>query len=331
MDILYPIKVNSNSGVSIVFKEIGKRSKHDIHAFADPDFTDDIEGINLYNLPNYKTKKIIEYVRKQLSNFDLIQTCGYPQTVVAPLAKAVQSTNIIHTIHNASEFQGRNLRKFRIRAHRRVMTQIADKVITVSPFVKGHIETHYGRSGTVIPNGVDLSNFSPSVAKTRPDTILYVGRHQRAKHPYLPLKLAQEMHEKEFRLRLDPSREYRASADQVPNVTLLTDRLSREQMARELAQAGALLCPFENEGFGLVVIEAFASGTPVIGYNSGNLPNLIENEKTGLLTDSLQIDEWRNAVRDCDPDLGNAAVEVATRYTWDAGARQYDAVYETVH
>jgi len=42
------------------------------------------------------------------------------------------------------------------------------------------------------------------------------------------------------------------------------------------------------EGFGLTLIEAMATGTPVIGMNLGSIPEVIENQKTGFVVSSLE-------------------------------------------
>jgi glycosyltransferase involved in cell wall biosynthesis len=40
------------------------------------------------------------------------------------------------------------------------------------------------------------------------------------------------------------------------------------------------------EPFGLVLIEAMACGTPVIAYNEGAVPEIIEDGKTGFIVDN---------------------------------------------
>jgi glycosyltransferase involved in cell wall biosynthesis len=50
-----------------------------------------------------------------------------------------------------------------------------------------------------------------------------------------------------------------------------------------LADADVLLMCSRHEAMGRVTAEAMAAGRPVIGYRSGATPELIENEKTGLL------------------------------------------------
>jgi len=55
-----------------------------------------------------------------------------------------------------------------------------------------------------------------------------------------------------------------------------------------LGKATALLHPINfNEPFGLTVIESMACGTPVIAFNKGSMPELIENGKNGFLVNTV--------------------------------------------
>lgn len=57
-----------------------------------------------------------------------------------------------------------------------------------------------------------------------------------------------------------------------------------------LGQAKALLHPIDfEEPFGLSVIEAMMSGTPVIAFERGSMPEIIEDGKTGFLVNSLPM------------------------------------------
>lgn len=56
-----------------------------------------------------------------------------------------------------------------------------------------------------------------------------------------------------------------------------------------LGEAFALLHPISfNEPFGLSVAEAMLCGTPVIAFNRGSMPELIEDSKTGFLVDTIE-------------------------------------------
>jgi glycosyltransferase involved in cell wall biosynthesis len=63
-----------------------------------------------------------------------------------------------------------------------------------------------------------------------------------------------------------------------------------------LGNAAALVFPIDwAEPFGLVMIEALACGTPVIGWRNGSVPEIIDHGTTGFVVDS--IDEAVDAVR----------------------------------
>jgi glycosyltransferase involved in cell wall biosynthesis len=61
------------------------------------------------------------------------------------------------------------------------------------------------------------------------------------------------------------------------------------QKRRLLADARALLFPIEwDEPFGLVMIEAMACGTPVLGFRRASVPEVIDNGRTGFVVDDVE-------------------------------------------
>ena len=55
-----------------------------------------------------------------------------------------------------------------------------------------------------------------------------------------------------------------------------------------LGDALALLFPIDwPEPFGLVMIESLATGTPVIAYSNGSVPEIVEDGRTGFIVDNL--------------------------------------------
>jgi glycosyltransferase involved in cell wall biosynthesis len=57
----------------------------------------------------------------------------------------------------------------------------------------------------------------------------------------------------------------------------------REDIPSALKSLDILVCPSENEPFGLVLLEASAAGVPVIGADSGGIPEIIRHRSNGLL------------------------------------------------
>jgi len=105
------------------------------------------------------------------------------------------------------------------------------------------------------------------------------------------------------------------------------DPAQRNQL---LGKTCALLHPINfNEPFGLSVIEAMACGTPVIAFNKGSMPELIENGKNGFLVKT--VDEAIGAVSHIkDIDRACCRRHVEQHFTINRMVEEYIQVYETV-
>jgi glycosyltransferase involved in cell wall biosynthesis len=99
---------------------------------------------------------------------------------------------------------------------------------------------------------------------------------------------------------------------------------------RLLGKATALLHPINfNEPFGLSVIEAMACGTPVIAFDKGSMPELIENGKNGFLVNT--VNEAMDAVthiRDIERAFCRRHIE--RHFTANHMVEKYIQVYETI-
>jgi glycosyltransferase involved in cell wall biosynthesis len=95
-----------------------------------------------------------------------------------------------------------------------------------------------------------------------------------------------------------------------------------------LAGADAMLFPISwEEPFGLVVIEALASGTPVIGFRRASVPELIDDGETGFIVDD--VDGMVRAIDRLPAISRRHCREVAERrFTVERMADAYDAHYE---
>ncbi|MCH7962549.1 MAG: glycosyltransferase [Bacteroidetes bacterium] len=97
-----------------------------------------------------------------------------------------------------------------------------------------------------------------------------------------------------------------------------------------LGKATALLHPINfEEPFGLSVIESMACGTPVIAFNRGSMPELIENGKNGFLVNT--VDDAIGAVR----QIKNIDRKYCRRYieqyfTVNQMAEKYIQVYQKI-
>ena len=103
-----------------------------------------------------------------------------------------------------------------------------------------------------------------------------------------------------------------------------------EEKNEFLGRARALLFPIDwSEPFGLVMIESMASGTPVIAYRSGSVPEVIADGVSGFIVED--IDGAVEAVGRLD-ELDRAAVraDFERRFSVERMAHDYLDVYERV-
>ncbi|TWC05823.1 glycosyltransferase involved in cell wall biosynthesis [Bradyrhizobium macuxiense] len=110
---------------------------------------------------------------------------------------------------------------------------------------------------------------------------------------------------------------------------------SRAEVLREMANAQALVVPsLWYEGFPMVVVEAFARGTPVIASEIGGLAEVVSAGKTGALAPAGDAAALRNRITDllAVPDRAAAWGQAAravylARYAPDENLRLLEAIY----
>lgn len=103
-----------------------------------------------------------------------------------------------------------------------------------------------------------------------------------------------------------------------------------EQRKKLLSNATALLHPiYFNEPFGLSVAEAMFCGTPVIAYNRGSMPELIENNLSGFLVNNLE--EAIEAVKNISIINRKNCYNYATaKFSYEKMIDEYIEVYKKV-
>ncbi|TXS89794.1 glycosyltransferase family 4 protein [Parahaliea aestuarii] len=110
-------------------------------------------------------------------------------------------------------------------------------------------------------------------------------------------------------------------------------RLSREDVARLYAEADVLLNPSRVDNMPNSVLEAMASGLPVVSTAVGGVPYIIEDGVTGLLVAPDAPQEMTDAVLALAQDAGlyrriaAAALAQTRAYTWPAVREQWLALY----
>ena len=184
----------------------------------------------------------------------------------------------------------------------------------------------------VVPNGVPLRAFTFQSRVAADAPLVFLGRLEEIKGPHLAIEAARRArkrlilagnvepaHQDYFDERIRPF----IDDDTVRYVGPVTDREKNEL----LGGAAALLMPILwDEPFGIVMAEALACGTPVVGFRRASVPEVVSDGLTGFLASSMvELTDAVARVPQIDRRKCREAAE--TRFSDRAIVQQYESLY----
>jgi glycosyltransferase involved in cell wall biosynthesis len=111
-------------------------------------------------------------------------------------------------------------------------------------------------------------------------------------------------------------------------------RADRAQVAWLMGHAEVFVMPSRVEPFGIVALEAWRAGTPLVATTRGGPPEFVEHDRTGLLADPFDADALAGAIRRLLTDsalrgrITAGATDRLREFTWDRIAEQYERLYQ---
>jgi glycosyltransferase involved in cell wall biosynthesis len=172
-----------------------------------------------------------------------------------------------------------------------------DKLIANSYFVKNVFQKIYGRNADVIYPPVNIKKFR----KQNPENFfLSVQRFSPQKRIELQVDIFKKLPEERL-IILGPIEDYSYFEKIKENSPLNVEFISSDSKLIEMySKCKGVIQTGKGEPFGLVPVEAMASGKPCMAVNEGGFMETILNEKTGLLIDPPYIDNFMNAIQKFD-------------------------------
>jgi glycosyltransferase involved in cell wall biosynthesis len=210
----------------------------------------------------------------------------------------------------------------------------ADVNLVPSEFTRRQLLAKGFKRLSVWPGGVDLKRFSPAkrnekwrkrLAEGESDKMLivFVSRLSREKRVSLLLPIIKEFADVRLAIVGDGPDRKRLEKLFAGTPTHFAGYQRGEDLAAAYAAGDIFVFTGAEETFGNVVVEAMASGLPVVAPNSGGVVDLVENGKTGYLYPSENPKKLMRAVEKlvADPKLaqqmGLAGRAKAEDYSWE--------------
>jgi phosphatidylinositol alpha-mannosyltransferase len=230
-----------------------------------------------------------------------------------------------------------------------LMTKV-DVRIAVSEPAKEMVSQYFDGEYRVIPNGIDTSRFSPDmepiphlVDRAGGPRILFVGRYEESRKGFKYLLRAMPLIRQQFpdaRLTVVGSGRPEKFDDLISKYGIwgvdFVGMVPAEQLPRYYASCDIFCAPsIERESFGIVLLEAMASGKPVVASDIPGYASVMRDGREGLLVPPRDPVGLALAIVRLlsNPGLGHQFAErglvTAQRYAWPNVAKRVLETYDT--
>jgi alpha-1,6-mannosyltransferase len=221
--------------------------------------------------------------------------------------------------------------------------QPLDRILVASNDIYERLIEHTDKKVERIPLGVNLRLFRPRLAGREPagqrrPVILYVGRLSQEKDLRVLFEAFQLLNRRgAYRLQIVGDGPLRAKTEKfvhsMPHAMYAGPVPYGERLAELYASADVLALPSRNETFGLVVLEALASGLPVVAVDQGGPSNLL-CPQVGALAVPGNPEDFANKVASVLTDQTSAMrcrAYVERHFSWEKTFVRLLEIYEGLH
>ena len=297
--------------------------------------------------------RLAQFLKKESPDIVHTRTWGGLDGIIA--AKIAKIPIVIHGEHGFVEDDpyGKSIKR---RIIRKILSYGVDHYVAVSEDIKQWLmQSVYikAKSITKIVNGVDTEIFCPFNIEKRLFSsnginnrivVGAVGRLNPIKKHDLFLQAFSKLDHSRYNLKLiligDGPQRYLLESlkNKLPHSERMLLLGECDDVRKHYNAMDIFVLPSKNEGMSNVILEAMASGLPVIATSVGGNPELVTHKKTGML---IQPDS-SEAIRDSinfyleHPDIRevhgtNARLDAVKRFSLPRMVREYEELYKALY
>jgi D-inositol-3-phosphate glycosyltransferase len=313
------------------------------------------------HIPAFATA-VIDFAAREGVDYDLIHSHYWLSGLTGlglQEAWGVPHVTMFHTLGEIKNRASVSMKEteLRIDCETKIVAGV-DRIICATEAERTSIQVLYGADPAkvkVIPLGVDLDRFRPQDRQAARNAlglederiVLFVGRIEPLKGIDILINAAamldrdvdcsvlivggdESTHTQVARLQ------ELAKQRGVSHRISFIDAVDHDKLPLYYSAADICVVPSHYESFGLVAVEAMASGLPVIASRVGGLIGTVKDGETGYLVPWLCPEPFAERIElllDNEPlrrNLGAAAREEVARYRWENVAADVLAVYESL-
>lgn len=235
----------------------------------------------------------------------------------------------------------------------KIIIKNAGAVIALTEDMKQEMTKIYKRDITVIPNGLDITKFInlskenirrkmniPNDVKI----IIFIGRLKSVKGVEYLIEAMGLLGQKDVKTKLllvgDGAERERLEQlvkelELTKNV-MFVGRVSNEDIPKFLTMSDILVLPSLTEGFPNTILEAMASGLPIIATNIRGIPEIIKNGENGFLVESKNPEAIAEKIlslfenNELRKTISKKNKEDVKRYSWEDTTKKIEDIYQSV-
>ena len=268
-------------------------------------------------------------------------------------AQAAKQTPIVLTYHAGSMRKGKWPIDAFIGIYENIFFPIllkrANAIVAISQDFAKKKFPHFSDKTYFIPTGVELERFKRTPMPTKTEVVTFVGRIEHTSSWKGIEQLLQAMvvvlrQRPQVTLELvgggDAILHFRARAKELnigPSVIFSGPQVGAGIVeAYQRASVVVLPSTSDAEAFSVALIEAMASGRPVVGTNIGGTPQVIKNEENGLLVPAKDPQALAEAIervlgdRTLAARLADAGAAKARDFSWEIQTKKYSNLFHNI-
>jgi glycosyltransferase involved in cell wall biosynthesis len=207
--------------------------------------------------------------------------------------------------------------------------------LTVSDSTKTDLEELGFKKLFVVAPGLNATPLSTVKEKETNPTVVFIGRLKKAKLPHHALQafsiIKREIPDAKMWIIGDGYLRKKLESLKSKDVTFF-GHVSNEKKYELLSRAHIILVPAVREGWGLIVTEANAMGTPAIGYDVHGLRDSIRHDETGITIKERSPEAMAQQaillLRDSNRlfKYSTNALEFSKQFSWDKTSSSFHKV-----
>jgi N-acetyl-alpha-D-glucosaminyl L-malate synthase BshA len=238
-----------------------------------------------------------------------------------------------------------------IRPLSKLILRNANTVIALTEDMKREMQKIWNRDIFVIPNGIDLERFDDLPrdemrvklqVKVDERRIIFVGRFRPDKGVTYLIKAMDIVRQRDQSARLmlvgegpeEDSLRQLVGQLNLGSCINFVGQIPNERVPQYMAAADVFVLPSLYEGFPNVVLEAMASGLPIVASKVGGLPEIVEDGQNGFLVEPKNPEQIADKIllllRDDELTrrISRNNKEKAKRYSWGSVVAKLEEVYQ---